>query len=140
MPAWPQRATIACLALALGLPGQVGAQHWSIQGTEAPARWRTCRIVAPDYSGPCRVTFVTRGNGAINIHFDLDDSGSEGLTFVIPSDDLQTAERMDVTLVAQRFVRNRLETVAGVCALRPESIRCVSRDGTFSAQAVERLP
>jgi len=145
MPLWRSRVALPCgamgvwLALALGLPPRVMAQHWSIQGSAAPVSWRTCRIVAPDYSGPCRVTFLTRGNGAINIHFDLDTSGTEGLSFVIPSQDLQTNERMDVELVAQRFRRNKLEASAGVCVLRSDSIRCVSDDGVFSGQAVGRL-
>ena len=145
MPLWrcravfPCRAVVVCLALALGLPARVGAQHWSIKGTDAPLRWRTCRLVAPEYSGPCRVTFLTRGNGAINLHFDLDDSGTEGLSFVIPSQDLQTSERMEVLHVAQRFRRNTLEATTGVCVYRADSIRCVSDDGTFSAQAVGRL-
>ena len=123
----------------LGHAGSGLAQQWSIQATDAPARWRNCRIASPAYAGPCRVTFVTKGTRSLNIHFDLDDSGTEGLSFVIASEDLELRERMSFALVAERFQRNAVVPAEGVCSVRPESIRCISVDGAYSAQAVQRL-
>lgn len=116
------------------------AQGWSIQRSSAPRRWQTCQIVSPKFSGPCRVTFITQGDGAINLHFDLDESGTQGLSFVIPLDWPEREGQNLFALVAQRFQGNEMTRVLGSCSILEDSIRCISRDGTFSAQAYRSLP
>ena len=83
---------------------------------------------------------LTRGDSAINIHFDLDTSGVEGLTFVIATMTPEVEGRMDFDLVAECFTRHIVTQVPGLCSLRPDPIRCVSHDGCFSAQAVQSPP
>lgn len=141
---WPERqrrsaVAGAGLALLIAAATPAPAQQWSIQDSEAPVHWRTCRIVSPAYTGPCQVTFLTRGNRSLNIHFDRDATGTEGLSFVIAARDRQLEPRMEFQLVAERFASNNVREIDGQCSIRPEAIRCVSADGQFSAQAVGRL-
>ncbi|MFM7312057.1 MAG: hypothetical protein ACKO0M_02630 [Cyanobium sp.] len=138
----PARAGATGLLLVCGLLGplpEAMAQRWSVEESDAPVHWRACRIVSPGWSGPCSVTFVTRGQQSINIHFDRDDSGMEGLSFVIAAAAASTAGPLPFELVAARFGSNRVIETTGQCSPRPEAIRCISRDGRFSAQAAARL-
>ena len=76
----------------------------------------------------------------MNIHFDLDESGTQGLSFVLPIDEQESGGQMVFMAVAQRFQGNDVAEVLGTCSILEDAIRCVSSDGTYSAQAYRPLP
>jgi hypothetical protein len=122
------------------VPNEAEAQEWSVQRSSAPRRWQTCRLVSPKFSGPCRVTFITQGSSSMNLHFDLDESGTQGLSFVIPIDGQERGDQRVFMAVAQRFQGNDVAEVLGICSIHEDSIRCINSDGTFGAQAYRPLP
>jgi hypothetical protein len=76
----------------------------------------------------------------MNLHFDLDESGTLGLSFVIPINGQERGGQSVFMAVAQRFQGNDVAEVHGSCSILEDSIRCVSSDGTFGAQAYRPLP
>jgi hypothetical protein len=76
----------------------------------------------------------------MNLHFDLDESGTQGLSFVIPIDGQEGGGQRVFMAVAQRFKGNDVAEVLGSCSILEDSIRCINSDGTFSAQAYRPLP
>lgn len=127
-------------SIAAAVPTEAEAQEWSVQRSSAPKRWQTCRLISPKFSGPCRVTFITQGSSSMNLHFDLDESGTQGLSFVIPINGQEPGGQSVFMAVAQRFQGNDVAEVHGSCSILEDSIRCVSSDGKFSAQAYRSLP
>ena len=76
----------------------------------------------------------------MNLHFDLDESGTQGLSFVIPINGEERGGQRVFMAVAQRFQGNDVAEVLGSCSILEDSIRCISSDGTFGAQAYRPLP
>jgi hypothetical protein len=114
---------------------------------------RSCEIRSSSYNGPCMLTVISFGE-SMNIHFDIDKIGTQGLTFagnllLISADGASLA----VMGVVERFRGpNRSALSPGICAVtfaRPHDpsgdqpapwnntrqILCVSEDGRFSGTA-----
>jgi hypothetical protein len=76
----------------------------------------------------------------MNLHFDLDESGTQGLSFVIPTNEQERGVQRAFMALAQRFQGNDVAEVLGSCSILEDSIRCTSSDGAFGAQAYRPLP
>ena len=108
-----------------------------------------CLITSPSYNGICRYSIITlkatprKDIVSINIHFDLDDLGARGLTFIglartNESFNANAETEMLVYAVNQRYGKKEpiLES-EGSCflAANQELIRCVTRDGKYESNA-----
>ena len=112
-----------------------------------------CQIRSPNYSGRCALTVISFGK-SMNIHFDIDDLGSRGISF--GGNSYTTTSHgavLEILGVVDRFSgEDSLQYVHGECTIDiPEiydprkkmkapwkstnRIICVSQDGRFNAFA-----
>lgn len=97
-----------------------------------------CQISSPRYNGPCRYTVISFGR-SMNIHFDLDELGHSGVTFISNSP-TEDRDGLSAPLVA---IWNRIGSpspatpVKGECLITAGllSITCTTSGGNYSATA-----
>lgn len=142
------RWLIAMLSLFLTTAGTNTARAYDASGGFEPKvtlqdgqwqRWRDCSIRMNEQHITCRLTRMTvsRETGSINIHFELDDSFENGLTFVATP---EAAERISGTRIYTDFIGVRSGTVKlipspGMCVLSPSSFPCITEDSLVRGSA-----
>jgi len=92
-----------------------------------------CHIRSVNYTGPCVLTVISFGK-SMNVHFDIDDLGSQGLTFggnqYITS---TTGAYLKVIGVVERFTGPNISRLSeGECSLEFE--------GTYNPQSGQKIP
>jgi hypothetical protein len=97
-----------------------------------------CQISSPKYNGPCRYTVISLGR-SINIHFNLDELGHSGVTFISNSP-VEDGDGISAPLVGFWYRIGKpspASPVEGECAIAAGllSITCITSDGSYSAVA-----
>jgi len=92
-----------------------------------------CQIRSANYTGPCVLTVISFGR-SMNVHFDIDDLGSQGLTFggnqYITSN---TGAYLKVIGVVERFTGPDISRLSdGECSIEFE--------GTYDPQSGQQIP
>ena len=114
--------------------------QWQTSEPVTTARWRTCQIETPAYTGSCKATVFTLQDGSLNLHFDSDDTGIRGLTWGISAMPPEGSNVFPVVLTAERFAKRTIRYSSGECRVAPQEIFCVTHDGQQTAVARNRLP
>jgi hypothetical protein len=125
--------------LLLGFSVPVAAQDQSVIHKETYSQLREhCQISSPKYTGKCQYTVISFGR-SMNIHFDLDELGHTGLTF-ISNAPRQDGDGLSIPVIAiwQRFREpSPASAAAGECSISSglSKIICITSDGLYSATA-----
>lgn len=127
----------AAVLLSLAIP--VRAQDQGVIHKETYSQIREkCQITSPRYTGKCQYTVISFGK-SMNIHFDLDELGHNGLTFISNAPQ-QDGDGMSVPLVAiwQRIGKpSPASPAGGECYISRglSKITCITSNGLYSATA-----
>lgn len=132
-------STLILASLTMGLSSPALAQ-WQTSQPVATARWKTCRIETPSFTGSCKATVFTLKGGSLNLHFDVDDTGLRGLTWGMSAMPPEGSNVFPVVLTAERFGKRNIRYSSGECRVAPQEIFCITHDGLQTAVARNRLP
>ena len=135
MPYTRRLASIIAIVIAACLPTQ--AQTMSMSGANSVKR-EYCSIVSPEYNGPCSHTFTTTGGGkGLNIHFDLNNIGDRGVTWVVSEITKIDGETtfLSTSVVLTRFPAAKVYEINGSCSVNPTAFKCITSDGRIQAYA-----
>lgn len=97
-----------------------------------------CSIASPEYTGPCSFTVTTDGGGkGLNIHFDINEAGDQGVTWVVSGVTRKTNDTafLSTESVLTRFPAIKSYRVTGSCSVRPTAFKCVTSDGRIQSYA-----
>jgi len=126
--------TLIILAIQTLIPTVAIAQGSAVVHQETYWQNRSrCQIRSANYTGPCVLTVISFGR-SMNVHFDIDDLGSQGLTFggnqYITSN---TGAYLKVIGVVERFTGPDISRLSdGECSIEFE--------GTYNPQSGQQTP
>jgi hypothetical protein len=97
-----------------------------------------CSIASPEYTGPCSYTFTTTGGGkGLNIHFDINNFGDRGVTWVVSGITREDADTifLSTSVVLTRLPAAKVYKTNGSYSAKPAAFKCVTSDGSIETYA-----
>lgn len=104
--------------------------QWSVQ-ENVTRRFPHCIIKSPNELEKCIGVSFTTGNYSKNLHFDLDNLPTRGMSFVYPKS--ISTEKFLFHAVADS--NKNVMRIEGNCLISASSIECITEDGRIHAKA-----